>query len=94
MIFDSNISAPTNWDAVQESPYTLGLEGGLMHVYENERNYCEMMKAVGISEARYYAETGQDLFLNEAGAFGSFLENAKKFFKKVWEKVKGLFRKS
>lgn len=93
MIFDSNISAPTNWDAVQESPYTLGLEGGLMHVYENECNYNAIMKAAGISELKYYKENGGDLFVQEAGAAGGLIDRFIAFFKKVIEKIKQIFKK-
>lgn len=93
MIFDSNISAPTNWDAVQESPYTLGLEGGLMHVYENECNYNAIMKAAGLSELKYYKENGGDLFVQEAGAAGSLIDRFIAFFKKVIEKIKQIFKK-
>ena len=62
MIFDSNMvmESATNLDAVQESPYPLGIEGGLMHVYENECNFNAIMKAAGISELKYYKETGGD----------------------------------
>ena len=95
MIFDSNMSAAsaTNWDAVQESPYALGLEGGLMHVYENECNYNAIMKAAGISELKYYKETGGDLFVQEAGAAGGLIDRFIGFFKKVIEKIKQIFKK-
>ena len=92
MIFNTNISAPTNWDAVQESPYTLGLEGGLMHVYENECNYNAIMKAAGLSELKYYKENGGDLFVQEAGAAGGLIDRFIAFFKKVIEKIKQIFK--
>ena len=78
---------------VAPSPYPVGLEGALMHVYENECNYNALMKAVGISELKYYQETGRDLFIHEAGAFAGFLSKAKAFFKKVIEKIKQIFHK-
>lgn len=78
---------------VAPSPYPVGLEGALMHVYENECNYNALMKAVGISELKYYQETGRDLFVHEAGAFSAFLDKAKAFFKKVIEKIKQIFHK-
>ena len=94
MIFDSyNESSTVSLDAIKESPYPLGYEGALMHVYENELNYYSLMKAVGLSEMKYYQETGKELFLNEAGAFGSFIEKVKAFFKKVIEKIKSIFKK-
>lgn len=95
MIFDSNIStAPaTDWNAVQESPYALGLEGGLMHVYENECNFNAIMKSAGISELKYYKENGGDLFVQEAGAAGGLIDKFIAFFKKVIEKIKQIYKK-
>jgi len=94
MIFDSyNESSTVSLDAIKESPYPLGYEGALMHVYENELNYYSLMKAVGLSEMKYYQETGGNLFVHEAGAFGSFIEKVKAFFKKVIEKIKSIFKK-
>ena len=94
MIFDSyNEGASVSLDAIKESPYALGYEGALMHVYENEINYYSLMKAVGLSEMKYYQETGGSLFVHEAGAFGSFIEKVKAFFKKVIEKIKSIFKK-
>lgn len=78
---------------VAPSPYPVGLEGALMHVYENECNYNALMKAVGISELKYYQETGKSLFVHEAGALSGFIEKAKAFFKKVIEKIKQIFHK-
>lgn len=97
MIFNSNISesaaVATNWDAIAPSKYDANLEGALMLVYESECNYNALMRAAGLSELKYYTETGKDLFVHEAGAFGSFLEKAKAFFKSVLDKIKALFKK-
>ena len=78
MIFNTE----TYYDDMQvgESPYPVGLEGALM-------------KAVGISELRYYQDTGKSLFVHEAGVFASFIQKAKEFFKKVIEKIKQIFHK-
>lgn len=91
MIFNSDYT--TSSAAVTESAYDLGIGGALMHVYENECNFNSLMKAVGLSELKYYNETGKDLFVNEAGAFSNFIAKAKAFFKKVIEKIKSIFRK-
>lgn len=91
MIFNVNESVIN--ENVAPSPYEVGLEGALMHVYENECNYNALMEAAGLSELKYFQETGNDLFLNEAGAFSGFLEKAKEFFKKVIEKIKAMFKK-
>lgn len=96
MIFNSSITestAVTNWDAVTPCKYDANLEGALMLVYENECNYNALMRAAGLSELKYYTETGKDLFVHEAGAFAGFLEKAKSFFKAAWEKIKSLFKK-
>lgn len=88
-----NESAIGGLDDVQESKYPLGLEGALMHVYENECNYNKMMKAVGMKELQYYSECGGDYFVQEAGALGGFIEAAKNFLKKVLEKIKAMVKK-
>ena len=91
MIFNENVNSMSSSN-VKVSPYPLGYAGALMHVYENEINYNALMKSVGISELKYYSETGKDLFVNEAGAFSGFIAKAKEFFKKVIEKIKSIFK--
>lgn len=93
MIFDANYTSTSGLSAIKESPYELGLAGAMMHVYENECNYNAIMKAVGLSELKYYQETGKDLFIHEAGAFDGFIAKVKAFFKKVIEKIKSIFKK-
>ena len=97
MIFDTNFtnessSSLYSMDGIEESKYELGVEGALMHVYENECNYNSLMRAVGLSELKYYTETGKSLFVHEAGAFKGFIEKAKAFFLKVIEKIKSIFK--
>ena len=92
MIFNE-MKNTTVVEAVQESPYELGIGGALMHVYENECNYNALMKAAALSEMKYYNQTGGDLFVQEAGAFSSFLGKVKEFFKKVIEKIKAIAAK-
>jgi hypothetical protein len=94
MIFNEmNTSKGSYGAAVQESQYDLGIGGALMHVYENECNYNALMKAVALSEMKYYNATGGDLFVQEAGAFKGFIEKAKAFFHKVIEKIKSIGKK-
>lgn len=93
MIFDTVSTASTNWNAVQESAYPLGLEGGLMHVYENECNFNAIMKSAGIAELKYYKECGGDLFLQEAGATSGLLDKFIAFFKSVITKIQQMFKK-
>ena len=94
MIFNEmNTNTTVSLESVQESPYELGIGGALMHVYENECNYNALMKAAALSEMKYYNETGGDLFVQEAGAFSSFISKVKEFFKKIIEKIKSIFKK-
>ena len=97
MIFDTGYMNEStglySLDGIEESKYELGLNGALMHVYENECNYNALIRAVGLSELKYYNETGNSLFIHEAGAFSGFLAKAKAFFKKVIEKIKAIFKK-
>ena len=92
MIFNNTILTEGEL-TTKESPYDLTLEGALMHVYENECNYNELMKAVGISELRYYNDTGKELFVEEANAFEKFINSVKKFFTKIIEGIKSIFNK-
>ena len=92
MIFNNDSYAATSYN-VKPSPFEPTIEGALMHVYENACNYNAFMRAVGLAEMKYYQETGKELFLNEAGAFNGFIDKLKAFFKKVIEKIKGIFHK-
>jgi hypothetical protein len=93
MIFNEMNSSVAAVEAVNESPYELGIAGALMHVYENECNYNALMKAAALSEMKYYNENGGNLFVQEAGAFSSLWEKVKAFFKKVVEKIKSICKK-
>ncbi len=93
MIFNEMNTTSVSHEAVQESPYELGIGGALMHVYENECNYNALIKAATLSEMKYYNEKGGDLFVQEAGAFAGFIQKAKEFFKKVIEKIKSIAKK-
>lgn len=88
-----NIDESYTYTTTKESKYELGIGGALMHVYENECNYNALMKAVGISELRYYTENGKDLFVHEAGAFKKFTDAIKKFFKAIIDKIVSIFNK-
>lgn len=95
MIFNEmmNTNASVSLEAVQESPYELGIGGALMHVYENECNYNALIKAATLSEMKYYNENGGSLFVQEAGALSSFITKVKEFFKKIIEKIKAIAKK-
>lgn len=93
MIFDSNVNTTVDWNSIQESAYPLGLEGALMHIYENECNYNSIMKAAGIAECKYLKENGGDLFVQEAGATGGLLDRFITFFRSVIKKIQEMFKK-
>lgn len=90
MIFGESTTINT---PVKESRYELGIEGALMHVYENECNFNAIMKSAALSEMKYYNETGGDLFVQEAGARNGLFAKVKAFFNKVIEKIKSIFAK-
>jgi len=88
------ISESSNLDNidVEASKYDANLAGASMLVYENELNYANMMKAVGINELNYLIENGTEM-IYEGGNLKSFFAKVKAFFVKIYEKVKGLFKK-
>ena len=91
MIFANYLESSSN--NTSTFPYEANLEGALMCVYENECNYNALMKAVGISELKYYNETGKDLFIENSTAFDNFIDKAKEFFKAAASKIKEIFNK-
>ena len=75
------------------SPYAVGIEGALMHVYENECNYNLIMKAAGLSELKYYQETGKDLFLTESGKFQKLVDTVVAWIQEAAKKVVAIWNK-
>jgi len=55
-------------------------------------NYNSIMMAIGITEASYLERTGREFVYTE-GVLGDFLGKIKSFLKKIWEKIKGLFKR-
>lgn len=58
-------------------------------IYEN---YNTIMTNVALTEATYFERTGEDYVLTE-GVLSNFVGMIKKFLKKIWEKIKGLFKR-
>lgn len=75
-----------------ESAYDDPFEAGMNLVAESEYNYNNIMKAVALDELYALESTGAEL-VYESGRISSFLNKVKEFFKKLWEKVKGIFAK-
>lgn len=68
--------------------YQCALEAAAM----DEANWNGIMQACGLQEYSYYLETGEEFVYNEAAGSG-FIESVRNFLKKVWEKIKSLFKK-
>ena len=67
-------------------------EASLVAVAESEENYNSLVKYIGVTEASYFAQTGREMVYTE-GVFGSIFTKIKEFLKKVWEKIKALFKR-
>lgn len=56
-------------------------------------NYNMIMTAIGITEAVAVEKTGKEFVWTE-GVLSDFGNKIKSFFKKIWEKIKGLFKRA
>lgn len=77
---------------VEESMYDPGIKGATAIIVENERNFSELMKAVGIDELRYFEESGTEIIYESSRIKGLFTK-IKEYFRTAFEKIKGLFKK-
>lgn len=93
MIFDNIINESYEPETTAIGKHPLTKAGGLMYIYENECNYNAIMRSVGLSELKYFKETGNDLLLCEAGARKSLWEKFIGFLKTVKEKIIQIFNK-
>ena len=59
---------------------------------ENQDNWNAIMEAVGIDELAIYESTGSEI-VYEAGNISGIFTKIKEFFKKLLEKIKGIFSK-
>lgn len=75
-----------------ESTFDDPFEAGMHLVAESEYNYNKIMKAVALDELYVLESTGSEM-VYESGRISGFLNKVKEFFKKLWEKVKGIFAK-
>lgn len=67
------------------------VDEAFMIVYESEYNFNQMMKCIGIAELNEMA-AGRE-FILEGANFNTFIENAKKFFVKMFESITRAFKK-
>lgn len=91
-IFTESTSVEIDLDTVQESAYEPGIMGAMQHVLESEQNWASIMEAVAFDELGYFAENGKEM-IYEASSIGGFIAKVKAFFKKIIEKIAGLFKK-
>lgn len=77
---------------IQECVYEPGIEAAWGIVAESEANYNAIMQAIGIEELMVYESTGEEM-VYEASQVSGFFGKMKEFFMKIWEKIKGLFKK-
>lgn len=78
--------------SIEECVYEPGMEGAMAIVVESEANYNAIMQAVGVAELCVYESTGEEM-VYEASNVTGFFGKVKEFFVKMWEKIKGLFKK-
>lgn len=60
---------------------------------ECTENMNRIMEACAIQEFCYFEENGTEM-VYEGGAITSFIEKAKSFFMKLWQKIQGIFKKA
>ncbi len=77
---------------VQESAYEPGFEGALQNIIDEEVNYSRLMEAVAIAELSHFEQTGREL-VYEGATLTGFISKVREFFKNMYEKIKGLFKK-
>lgn len=79
--------------AVDPAPATSDIEETAATIIaQNEANYATIMKSIGIAELAVYESTGAEMIYEGANIKG-FFAKVKEFFVKLWNKVKGLFKK-
>jgi len=77
---------------IVECTYENMMEASLNIVAESEYNYAQIMKHVGVTELAVYESTGVEMEYVTESADG-FFAKIKEFFVRIWEKIKGLFKK-
>lgn len=81
-----------NMEDVIECQYDCFDEGAYAIIAETERNYNNIMQAVGIQEFNVFEQTGQEM-VYEAVDIKGFISKVKQFFINLWKKIAGLFKK-
>lgn len=66
------------------------MEANYAAIAETEMNWNAIMEAAAETEMSYFAQTGEEYVYTEGSGLGTSIAN---FFKKIWEKIKSLFKK-
>ena len=89
---EESIEQLMNNRAIQPSEYEDLIEGALAIVADSVKNEACLMRAIGINEASYFAQTGKEYVYTE-GTLSDIWKKVKSAILKIWEKIKGLFKK-
>ena len=68
-------------------------EGSMNSIVTMNENYNMIMTAIGIGEAVTFERTGKEFVWTE-GTLSDFVGKIKSFLKKIWDKIKGLFKRA
>ena len=68
------------------------MEGALDCCITMQENYNMFMTQIALSESSYFERTGELMVYNE-GMLGDMVNAIKNFLKKIWEKIKALFKR-
>ena len=66
------------------------MEANYAAIAETEMNWNAIMETAAMNEIQYFAENGEEYVYTEASGFGAAIAE---FFKKIWEKIKAIFKK-
>lgn len=91
-IFNESTTVDIDLDTIEESVHEPGIVGAMQHVLESEENWSKIMEAVAFDELSYFAENGTEM-IYESSRISGFIAKVKDFFKKIIEKIAGLFKK-
>lgn len=81
---DNNLEPLGNDDDLVEAGF-----GAILDIHEN---YNSIMQRIGVTELSALEDTGEEYVYTE-GALSSIYNTIKNFLKKVWEKIKALFKR-
>lgn len=92
--FTESAAPAVDFSQIPDFKYECNYEGALMSIYEAECNFNNIMKAVGISELKYFKESqGGDLFMEQEDSRKAFIDKILAWFKDKVEAVWAFIKK-